>query len=125
MVRVINRLVSSGAGRVEFGFWSSGLIAEVSSMTAPTDASIGPTTSEADFMAGVEAYIPNLNARLDDLVREQQLHPGEDVARSLDGRIDYAYAPSIEELTRKLNELGIDPQRVVFDRVPSPDCEVL
>ncbi|MGL4549880.1 MAG: hypothetical protein ACRC33_01730 [Gemmataceae bacterium] len=48
-------------------------------------------------------------------------HAGRHVAWSWDGTRLLASAELLEDLYLKLRELGIDPQRVVFDYVDPPD----
>ncbi len=54
-------------------------------------------------------------------VEELWKYAGQQVAWSWDGTRILAAAPDDAQLFQKLTELGIDPQRVVFDYVPDPD----
>jgi len=64
-----------------------------------------------------------------DFLENQRNFPGEElwqyaeqqVAWSWDGRQIVASAATLEELCEKLEALGIDWQRVVFDFIPDPD----
>lgn len=66
-------------------------------------------------------YTANLNSRVDESQQEAIEHGGQLVARSLDGTRTFAYADTDEELVEQLVAQGIDPQTVVFGRVPSVD----
>ena len=90
------------------------------------DASGTAAEAETDAMKpAVSSYNNNLNAVVDDLVREAEERGGQLVARSLDGFETYVYAESYAEIYRLLEDRKIRPHEAVVSRVPHTDEAVL
>jgi hypothetical protein len=67
------------------------------------------------------SYNRNLNAAQDALEKESEVHGGELVARSVDGRETFGYASTYDELFGLLDETQIDQHNVVIARIPAAD----
>lgn len=85
------------------------------------DSPAGAATNSDAVIRAMRDYTANLNSRVDESQQEAIEHGGQLVARSLDGTRTFAYADTDEELVEQLVAQGIDPQTVVFGRVPSVD----
>src|SRR5271155_226792 len=82
----------------------------------PSAPFVSPTTSSAEPL--VTQFLRNRA-----LYRVDQLQPydGQWVAFSKDGTKIIAAAPDLLELGRKLEEIGQDPQQVVFEQLWATD----
>ena len=65
------------------------------------------------------SYNRNLNAAMDELRKEAEVHAGELVARSTDGLVTFGYAQSYDELFALLADMDVEPHDAVIGRVPN------
>lgn len=87
----------------------------------PTESTTARETMTVDIESVRSSYNRNLNASMDRLRQESEIHGGELVARSTDGLETFGYAASYDELFSLLDRENIDPHEVAIARVPAPD----
>jgi hypothetical protein len=87
----------------------------------PTESTTARETMTVDIESVRSSYNRNLNASMDRLQQESEIHGGELVARSADGVETFGYANSYDELFSLLDKKQIDLHEVVIARVASLD----
>lgn len=73
---------------------------------------------------GTRSYNANRAAISDaELLAEMQKHGGQLAARTRDGLSTYCYADSVDEVYRRLAEMGVAPDAAVVESVPDAEFE--